>query len=87
MLQFLKKNGFPIDLFIETIKYESPDNSWSGCQSTARNNETGEEIDTFFHNTWHDRALWCKGFLIGLGYKDKKDQLPEWLENYSGCQL
>ena len=83
MLRYLKENGFPAELHIETIPFEDPSEGWKGCKSKATD-KNGNLIDEFYHKEWHDRVLWASGFFKGLGHKPED---KDWIENYSGAQL
>jgi hypothetical protein len=83
MVRYLKENGFPIDLIIETSQEEDEEENWKGWKSIIT--VDGFIIDTIYHNDYRSRVFWAGGFFKGLEYKTlEKD---DWIENYSGAQL
>jgi len=71
MLGFLKENGFPMTLLVETGDHEEvmEDNeTWKGYESIVTD-ENGNEVARFFHNDLRSRVHWINGFYEGLKYK------------------
>lgn len=68
MLGFLKENGFPMTLYVETGDHEEvldDDSVWKGYESIVTN-ENNKEVARFFHNTLFSRYHWINGFFEGL---------------------
>jgi hypothetical protein len=68
MLSFLKENGYPVSLFIETTDYEEED--FRGYRSVV-SDEHNIIIAEFFHSKLFDRNLWADGFFAGKNYIPK----------------
>lgn len=79
----MKIHGFPADINVETFDYKDPDSHWKGYESHFEVNGQ-KDVAVLYHSDRHSRVLWVDGFLKGLLFKD---ELPDWIQNYSGCQL
>jgi hypothetical protein len=71
MLSYLKENGFPAELHIETIPFEDVSEGYKGWQSTVTN-ETEQVLDIFCHKDYHARVLWAGGYFVGIKCGQKK---------------
>jgi hypothetical protein len=77
MVEFLKENGFPIDLYIETESYEEDDpkeGHWKGFKSKVYlDREKTKLLKEFYHSQWRDRNLFADGvFTILKHYHENK---------------
>jgi hypothetical protein len=70
MLAYLKENGFPMSIWIESSDYKSED-GWKGYLSIVTD-ENGKEIDRIYHNEYHARANWAQGFFTALKMKQSE---------------
>jgi len=65
MVAFLKENGFPIDLLIETEEYEENDpkeGHWKGFKSKVYlDREKKHLLKEFYHDKWRDRIHFADG--------------------------
>ena len=69
MLSFLKENGFPMTIHIETSEYNNSIEDYKGYMSIVTD-DSGNVIDEFTHRVFHDRAYWASGFFTGLKLKN-----------------
>ena len=80
MLTYLKENGFPMTISIETSPYDEiieDDEIWKGYESIVTDkNQT--IIQRFHHSGFRDRLMWVKGFFAALNLKDP-DLDEEWV--------
>ena len=68
MLVYLKENGYPVSIWIETADAKDEKGiHWGGYESVVTD-EYGVIIDVFTHRKLRDRALWAKGFFKGKEY-------------------
>lgn len=65
MVHFLKKNGFPMTVRIETSEFEDPKEGFKGYQSKFTD-ENGNEITTIYHTDLRGRIHWIDGFFTAL---------------------
>jgi hypothetical protein len=65
MIKFLKENGYPMTIFIETSKIIDLENEFNGYQTTITN-ENSKEIAQFSHHNLRDRIHWAFGFFTAL---------------------
>jgi len=71
MLTYLKENGYPISIWIETTDAEDEKEEWKGYISVVTN-EYGKIIDEFYHDNLRDRVYWSKGFFKGIEHGPNK---------------
>jgi len=74
MIEFRTENGFPEDIFIETV--EATKEGWEGYESTVTD-IIEDVIDKFYHNDMDDRRMWVRGYFIGLENNAKEEEGPE----------
>lgn len=67
MIKFLKENGFPMTLILETTSY-SDSNGESGYLTTVTD-ENEVEVGEFRHIELRDRIHWVDGFFTALRMK------------------
>jgi hypothetical protein len=76
MLAFLKENGFPIDLIIETEEYEDKEEHgahWKGFKSSVYlDREKTKLLKEFYHDKWRDRVHFADGVFTILRHENKK---------------
>ena len=65
MIKFLKENGYPMTIHIETLKIEDNENEFKGYKTTITD-ENGKEITQFNHINLRDRIHWTSGFFYAL---------------------
>jgi len=65
MLKYLKENGFPITIQIETKKSELKKENWKGYESIVTD-RLGVIIAKFYHTEIYHRTLWVNGFYNGF---------------------
>lgn len=90
MLKYMKIHGFPMDLSLHTEDHVDSETHWTGFKTTVSAGDCGEVWTVFYHKDRHTRVLWADGFFSALNHcleKKENIQLPEWIENYSGCQM
>jgi len=82
MVAFLKENGFPIDLLIETEPYEENDpkeGSWKGFKSTVYlDREKTKVLKEFYHSNLRDRVHFADGVFTILRHyinENKKSEI------------
>ena len=63
--KFLKENGFPMTIFIDSSKFEDLENEFKGYKTTITD-ENGKEIIRFNHLNLRDRIHWASGFFCAL---------------------
>lgn len=68
MLSFLKENGFPMTIHIETSDFEDSKEGFKGYESIVTDTD-GKELGRFTHKEYHDRAYWANGFFTALQWK------------------
>ena len=67
MLSFLKENGFPMTIHIETSNFEDSKEGYIGSvYESIVTDEDGKELARFIHGVYHDRAYWANGFFTAL---------------------
>ena len=69
MLSFLKENGFPMTIHIETSEYNNSIEDYKGYMSIVTD-ESGNVIDEFTHREYRGRVYWAGGFFKGLELKN-----------------
>lgn len=72
MLVYLKENGYPMSLWIETHDVTDPKEQWSGYESTVTD-ENGNIVATFTHNALRGRVTWANGFFTALKIKNMEN--------------
>ena len=73
MLSFLKENGFPMTIHINTSDYKDPLQDYIGSvYESVVTDENGKELGRFTHSVYHDRAYWANGFFTALNLKHEK---------------
>jgi len=68
MLKYLKENGFPMTISIDTEVYEEvmEDNeTWKGYESIVTDKDQNI-VGRFHHSVFRDRVMWVKGFFAAL---------------------
>jgi len=65
MVAFLKENGFPCTLFLETCDYKDPEEGFDGYQ-TVVTDENGKVIKEFNHRELRARVHWADGYFSAL---------------------
>jgi len=65
MVAFLKENGFPCTLFIETQDYEDKSEGFKGYESVITD-ENGKVIKEFIHKDLRARVHWADGYFTAL---------------------
>jgi len=82
MVAFLKENGFPIDLCIETEPYEETDpkeGHWKGFKSKVYlDREKKNLLKEFYHSNWRDRVHFADGVFTILRHyinENKKSEI------------
>lgn len=68
MLVFLKENGFPCTLFLETEEYKDK-NLWFDGYKTIVIDENDKIIKEFNHKEMRDRVHWVDGYFTALKTK------------------
>ena len=86
MITFLKDNGYPMNLFIETGDYKDPENDFIGYSSSAFD-EDENLIAEFTHAHLNGRFTWALGFFEGLKYFDIDRFRPDWETQTKGPDL
>lgn len=85
MIFYLKENGYPMFLCIETGDHENKETDWKGNESIVTD-EDGNVIHRFFHDKLNDRVHWAMGFFEGLKYEVKLSEYETFDCKY-GMQL
>jgi hypothetical protein len=70
MLVFLKENGFPISIWIESADYQDPEDDQPGYTSIVTDKDDNV-IAKFEHRNLEGRKNWALGFMAGLKYKNE----------------
>ena len=70
MVSFLKENGYPITIHLNTNEFEDMAEPFSGYL-TIVSNESGEEISQFRHVDIRARIHWANGFFSALRMQEK----------------
>lgn len=70
MLSYLKENGFPMTIHIETSDFEDRKEGFKGYISIVTDDD-GNEVDRFTHKEYRGRVHWANGFFKGLELKSK----------------
>jgi hypothetical protein len=65
MVSFLKENGFPMTIHIETSDYEDLQEPFKGYQSTLTD-DNGVELAKFRHTELRARIHFVNGFFTAL---------------------
>lgn len=65
MIAFLKENGFPCTIFIETQDYEDKEEGFKGYESVITD-EKGNVIKEFTHRELRARVHWADGYFTAL---------------------
>jgi hypothetical protein len=77
MVRFLKENGFPIDLIIETEEYEENDpkeGHWKGFKSKVYlDRDCTKLLKEFYHDNWRDRTHFADGVFSILRHNENKE--------------
>ena len=79
MLKYLKENGFPMTISIETVPHEEimeDDEIWKGFESTVIDKDQ-TVIARFHHSQYRDRLIWSQGFFTAITLKTP-DLENEW---------
>lgn len=83
MVEFLKENGFPIDLLIETepCEIDDPkDGNWKGFKSKVYlDREKTKLLKEFYHKEWRSRVHFADGVFTILRHyinEDKEFKIP-----------
>jgi hypothetical protein len=71
MIHFLKENGFPMSLFVETDS-EYVNDEGDNCLKTTITDENGKLIWEFEHKDLRARIHWVSGFYTALRMQNKK---------------
>jgi hypothetical protein len=61
MIKFLKENGYPMTLLVETTECEDKENEFKGYLTTI-DDDQGKEIAKFTHTELRTRIQWVDGF-------------------------
>jgi hypothetical protein len=61
MIKFLKENGFPMTLILDTVEYNDKENEFNGFL-TIINDDQENEIIKFTHTDLRARIHWVEGF-------------------------
>jgi len=72
MLKYLKENGFPLNISIETFRHEEvmeDDEIWEGWKSIAIDDEE-RVVGSFTHKEYRDRLIWINGFFAAVNLKE-----------------
>jgi hypothetical protein len=69
MIKFLKENGFPMTIFIDSSEFEELENEFNGYKTTITD-ENGNLIWKFEHKDLRDRIHWASGFFCALRMKN-----------------
>ena len=72
MLVYKESNGYPMTLIFETSDAKDEREDWKEGYISVVFDSDQNKISEFFHNELADRALWAKGFYIGLTFKTKE---------------
>lgn len=67
MLQYLKNNGFPVDLFFETNPYHREEDDYHGWLSKIFID--GFHYKNFIHTDYRDRVKWADGFFAAYEWE------------------
>jgi len=65
MIKFLKENGYPMTIFIETSKIIDLENEFNEFESIVTDKKSNE-ILRFSHHNLRDRIHWVSGFFTAL---------------------
>jgi len=65
MVSFLKENGFPMTIHIETLEFEDQKEGFKGYESTFIDGNNNL-IYKFHHNDLRARIHWTNGFFCAL---------------------
>jgi len=71
MIAFLKENGFPMTIFIETSDFKDTKEGFEGYISVVTDDE-GNVISEFTHADLRARVHWSNGFFTALRKNLKK---------------
>ena len=73
MIKFLKENGFPMTVVVETQNdYEDKENEFKGYYSIMKD-ESGKVLGEFCHSDLRARVHWVNGFFTALRLNNKID--------------
>lgn len=79
MVAFLKENGYPISIYMETVpKVEEVDGDEIRGYETSVIDEEGTLISIFFHTEFDGKKLWAKGFFDNFEYQNKLKEINEY---------
>jgi hypothetical protein len=65
MIRYLRENGFPVDLVLESEFTDGFDYPW-----TTHVSVNGRHLVDFEHIHENDRKFWADGFLAGLEWEE-----------------
>jgi len=86
MVRFLKENGFPMTLILDT-DFEHKDEDGNPCHKTKMLDENGNILSEFEHKDLRARIHWANGFFTALRMQNKEPETKyivyEYTENAS----
>mgnify|MGYP001208150143 CR=1 FL=1 len=74
MVSFLKENGYPATIHIETEDFEDKLESFKGYHSVIKD-EGGNILSHFYHTDLRARIHWANGYFMALR-KGIKHEMP-----------